>query len=79
MAWLPRRSPLLCTDLHPKLEISRVAAVRVAFLTGYVGSAEVHARIDRAIADGACGCRPKPATSADIRSLLEAASLQSDG
>jgi hypothetical protein len=32
----------------------------VAFLTGYVGSAEVHARIDRAIADGACGCRPKP-------------------
>ena len=53
-------------------EISRVAAARVVFLTGFVGSEEVRARIDRAIADGACGCLPKPATSADIRSLLDA-------
>ena len=53
-------------------EISRVAATRVVFLTGYVGSEEVRARIDRAVADGACGCLPKPASAADIKSLLEA-------
>jgi CheY-like chemotaxis protein len=53
-------------------EISRVAATRVVFLTGYVGSDEVRARIDRAIADGACGCLPKPASSADIKSLIDA-------
>lgn len=53
-------------------EISRVAATRVAFLTGYAGSEEVRARIDRAIADGACGCLPKPASAADIKSLLDA-------
>jgi len=53
-------------------EISRVAANRVVFLTGYVGSGEVRLRIDRAIADGACGCLPKPASAADIKSLLDA-------
>ncbi len=52
-------------------EISRVAATRVVFLTGYVGSDEIRARIDRAVADGACGCLPKPASAADIKSLLD--------
>jgi CheY-like chemotaxis protein len=53
-------------------EISPVAASRVVFLTGYIGSEEVRARIDRAIADGACGCLPKPASASDIKSLLDA-------
>ena len=53
-------------------EISRVAAARVVFLTGFVGSEEIRARIDRAVADGACGCLPKPAGAADIKSLLDA-------
>jgi len=52
-------------------EISRAAAARVVFLTGFVGSGEVRSRIDRAIADGACGCLPKPASSSDIKSLLD--------
>ena len=52
-------------------EISRVAAARVVFLTGFVGSDEVRARIDRAIADGACGCLPKPASLADIKNLID--------
>ncbi|HVN76024.1 MAG TPA: response regulator [Thermoanaerobaculaceae bacterium] len=52
-------------------EVSRAAAARVVFLTGFVGSGEVRGRIDRAVADGACGCLPKPATAADIKSLLD--------
>ena len=52
-------------------EISPVAAARVVFLTGFVGSDEVRARIDRAIADGACGCLPKPASLADIKNLID--------
>ncbi len=52
-------------------EISPVAAARVVFLTGLAGSEQVRARIDRAIADGACGCLPKPTTSAEIKSLVD--------
>ncbi len=57
---------------HCIREFSPAAAARVVFLTGFVGSDEVRARIDRAIADGARGCLPKPAGVADIKSLMEA-------
>ncbi len=56
---------------HCIREFSPVAASRVVFLTGFVGADEVRARIERAVADGACGCLPKPATSADIKDLLD--------
>ncbi|MDD5562995.1 MAG: response regulator [Thermoanaerobaculaceae bacterium] len=53
-------------------EVAPAAAARVVFLTGLAGSETVRARIDRAIAAGACGCLPKPATAAEIKSLLDA-------
>jgi len=56
---------------HCIREFSPAAASRVVFLTGFAGSDEVRARIDRAIADGARGCLPKPASVADIKSLVD--------
>ncbi len=53
-------------------EASPAAAARVVFLTGLAGSGPVRARIDRAVADGACGYLPKPTTSAEIKDLIDA-------
>ena len=52
-------------------EVSIASAANVVFLTGFAGSKTVDARIERAIADGACGWLPKPASLADIKELLD--------
>jgi CheY-like chemotaxis protein len=48
------------------------AAGRVVFLTGLAGAQTINARLQQAIADGAWGFLPKPASVADLRQVLDA-------
>ncbi len=41
------------------------------FLTGFAGSGVVRQRMDRAIADGASGYLFKPATAAELKSIID--------
>jgi two-component system, OmpR family, alkaline phosphatase synthesis response regulator PhoP len=47
-------------------------AGQVVFLTGFAGAQAINARLQRAIADGAWGYLPKPATIGDLKQVLDA-------
>lgn len=52
-------------------DLSSAAAANTVFLTGLAGSVEVRHRLEKAIADGAGGFFPKPASVADIKKLVD--------